>query len=138
MSPGLFRLLADLVLYLHAGFVLFVVFGLVLVLWGGVKGWTWVRNRRFRVLHLVAIGIVVLQAWLGLLCPLTRLEMKLRALAGDATYPGSFVAHWVEQLLYYDLPAWVFATAYTLFGAAVVTSWLLVPPGRRSDGKSPD
>ena len=111
-----YRVLADLVLLLHAAFVFFVIAGLALVLLGGVRGWRWVRNPWFRLAHLLAIGVVVAQAWLGVLCPLTTLEMSLRAHAGAAVYPGSFIAHWLESLLYYRAPAWVFTLCYTVFG----------------------
>ena len=123
-----YRVLADLVLLLHTSFVVFVIAGLALVLLGGVRGWPWVRNPWFRWAHLLAIGIVVLQAWLGVLCPLTTLEMSLRARAGDAVYPGSFIAHWLETLLYYKAPAWVFIVCYTVFGFLVVASWYAVRP----------
>jgi hypothetical protein len=120
--------LADAVLLLHFAFVLFVVVGLVLIVTGGLRGWRWVRDRRFRWAHLAAIGVVVAQAWLGVLCPLTTLESALRERAGAATYSGSFVAHWAGELLYFDAPPWVFTAAYTAFGAAVALSWLLVRP----------
>lgn len=126
----LYRVAADAVLILHALFVVFVILGLVLVLIGGWRNWSWVRNFVFRVVHLLAIGIVVVISWLGALCPLTRWEMELRARAGDATYPGAFVAHWVEWLLYYRAPDWVFAILYTAFGALVVASWFRVRPRR--------
>ena len=129
----LYRVLADLILFLHSSFVVFVIIGLVLVLIGGVRGWRWVRNPWFRWAHLLAIGIVVAQAWLGVLCPLTTLEMALRERGGDATYPGSFIAHWLETLLYYQAPAWVFTLCYTVFGFLVLVSWYAVRP--RSFGK---
>ncbi len=115
-------------LLLHTLFVVFVVAGLALVLAGGALSWRWVRNRLFRVLHLFAIGIVVAQAWAGVICPLTTLEMSLRNRAGDAVYEGSFISHWLESILYYQAPAWVFVVAYTLFGLAVILSWFLVRP----------
>jgi hypothetical protein len=104
---------------------------LVAVLVGRIAGWPWVRNWWFRILHLAAIGVVVLQAWLGRICPLTILEMWLREQAGDATYAGSFVSHWLESILYYRAPAWVFIAAYTAFAALVVLAWLWVRPNRR-------
>lgn len=124
----LYRVAADLVLYLHVGFVIFVVAGLLLIVVGRFAGWRWVRNGWFRLAHLAAIGIVVLQAWLGMLCPLTILEMWLRERAGDAVYPGSFIAHWVEQILYYDAPAWAFMLSYTAFGLLVLASWIWIRP----------
>lgn len=124
----LYLLAADLVLYLHISFVVFVVVALLLIFAGKLLGWRWVRNGWFRLLHLVAIAIVVLQAWLGVICPLTTLEMWLRAKAGDAVYPGSFIAHWAEQILYYDAPAWVFTLCYTGFGLLVAASWVWIRP----------
>jgi Protein of Unknown function (DUF2784) len=121
---------ADLVLLIHVLFVAFVVVGLLLILIGGPFAWSWVRNPWFRLAHLAAIGIVVLQSWLGVICPLTIWEMALREKAGDAVYSGSFVAHWLETLLYYEAPAWVFVVAYTAFGALVVLSWFRVRPRR--------
>ena len=127
-SSSAYLLAADAVLLVHALFVAFVVFGLVLILAGGVLRWGWVRNPWFRVAHLSAIGVVVVQSWLSVICPLTNLEMAFRSRAGDAVYPGSFIGYWLETLLYYDAPAWVFVVCYTAFGALVVTSWFWVRP----------
>ncbi len=115
---------------MHALFVLFVVGGLAAVYTGRLLGWCWIRNRAFRIVHLAAIGIVVGQSWLGVICPLTRFEMALREAAGDATYSGAFVAHWVERLLYFDAPWWVFVAGYSVFGVAVAAAWFIVPPHR--------
>ena len=128
MSSTTARLLADAVLALHVGFAAFVVVGLVAILVGGPLQWRSVRNPSFRALHLAAIGLVVAEAWAGVTCPLTSLEDSLRAAAGDATYSGSFVAHWLGRLLYWQATPWVFVTAYTIFGTAVAASWWLVRP----------
>lgn len=131
MSATASRILADAVLALHAAFVAFVILGLVAILVGGARGWGWVRDPRFRGVHLAAIGLVVAEAWAGVTCPLTSLEDSLREAAGEATYSGAFVAHWLGRLLYWQAPPWVFTLAYTLFGGAVVAGWWLVPPARR-------
>lgn len=119
---------ADLLLVLHVLFVLFVVLGLLLVFIGGAFGWSWVRNRCFRVVHLLAIGFVVVQSWLGELCPLTTWEMALRARAGEAAYGGSFMSHWLGELLYYEAPGWVFVVAYTAFGLLTIAAWVWIRP----------
>lgn len=124
-------LAADLILILHAAFVVFVVGGLLLVYCGGWRGWSWVRRRTFRLLHLAAVALVVVQSWLGLVCPLTTWEMALRQRAGQPLYDGSFIAHWLQRLLYYEAPGWVFILVYTVFGALVLASWFLVRPRRR-------
>lgn len=125
-------LLADLVLALHVLFVAFVVLGLALIVIGGVRGWGWVRQRRFRQVHLAAIGFVVIEAWLGRICPLTDLEAFLRDGAEAGRYESGFIAHWLSRLLYVDAPPWAFVLAYTAFGAAVVGAWFLLPPARSS------
>jgi hypothetical protein len=127
-SSTLYLIAADAILLLHALFVAFVVGGLILVFAGRAAGWCWVRNPRFRVTHLVAIAIVVIQSWLNVICPLTTFEMSLRSRAGDVTYTGSFIAHWLEAALYFQAPAWVFMVCYTAFGALAVASWLWVRP----------
>jgi hypothetical protein len=71
-----------------------------------------------------------------MICPLTILEMHLRRQAGEADYPGSFVAHWLDTVLYYDAPAWVFVVAYTAFGLLVAASWYWLRP-RQSSQSSP-
>ncbi|WP_041674922.1 DUF2784 domain-containing protein [Ramlibacter tataouinensis] len=128
-----YLLLADLVLALHVAVVLFVVGGLAAIVLGNLLGrWPVVNTLRFRVAHLAAIAIVVAEAWAGVVCPLTTLEMALRARAGAATYAGGFVQHWLQGLLYYELPAWAFTTAYTVFGLAVLAAWACWPPRRRA------
>lgn len=123
-------LLADLVVVGHLAIVLFIVGGLVAILVGARLGWRWVRNPWFRVAHLAGIGIVAAEAWLGVDCPLTVLEAQLRARAGEAPQAGSFIGRGVQWLLYYDAPAWVFTTAYSVFGALVAAAWWWVPPRR--------
>lgn len=120
--------LADAVLALHVAVVLFVVLGLVLVVLGNRLGWRWVNHLWFRLAHLTAIAVVVLQAWFGVICPLTTLEMWLRRQAGQTGYEGSFMEHWLQQLLYYDAPAWVFIALYSVFGLLVLASWWRYPP----------
>jgi polyferredoxin len=128
---NVYQILADAVLTIHLLVVAFVLFGLVLVLAGNGLGWRWVNNLWFRLAHLGAIAIVVAEAWLGIVCPLTTLEIWLRSKAGIDGYTGSFIEHWLQQILYYDAPAWVFIAAYTVFGLVVVATWWWFPPRSR-------
>lgn len=123
-----YGLLADAVLALHVGVVLFVVGGFVLILVGNLRGWRWVNALRFRVAHLAAIGIVVAEAWFGVVCPLTALEMWLRTQAHGATYAGGFIEHWLSRFLYHDAPSWVFTAVYSIFALAVAATWWRFPP----------
>lgn len=124
--------LADVILIGHFLFVVFVVFGLLAIYMGNCLKWKWVRNRIFRIIHLLAIGVVVVQSWLGVICPLTTWEMALREAALSETYSGSFIQHWLQSILYYRAPEWVFITLYSGFGGLVLASWFIVPP---QDGK---
>jgi len=127
-SPAIYSGLANAVLILHVAIVLFIIGGLVLTLAGAALKWSWVRNFYFRALHLVAIGYVAMEAWLGIVCPLTTLELWLRERAGQAVYDGDFIAFWLRKLLFFEAAPWVFVAAYSGFGLLVLLSWLLVPP----------
>lgn len=127
-EPLPYQLLADLVLSLHVAIVVFVVGGLVLIIVGNLRSWRWVNSISFRLAHVAAIAFVVAEAWLGIVCPLTTVEMWLRAKAHAITYTGSFIEHWLARILYYEAPAWVFTTVYTLFGLLVVVTWWYFPP----------
>jgi hypothetical protein len=127
-----YRDLADAVLALHVAVVIFVGGGLLLILVGNWRRWSWVNAWWFRLVHLAAIGVVVAEAWLGIVCPLTTLEMWLRARAAGTTYGGSFIEHWLQRVLYYDAPPWVFVLAYSLFGLSVLATWWFFPPRARN------
>jgi Protein of Unknown function (DUF2784) len=130
-DPVPYQLLADMVLSLHVAIVVFVVGGLVIIIVGNWRGWRWVNAPWFRLAHLAAIAVVVAQAWLGAVCPLTSVEMWLRARARATTYSGSFIEHWLTRILYYEAPSWVFTLVYTLFGLAVIAAWWRFPPQSR-------
>jgi hypothetical protein len=85
-----YRLLADAVLLLHLGFILFAVFGALLV----------ARRRRWLPLHLAAAGWGFLVEATGAFCPLTWAEIHFRQLAGQAGYEGGFIDHYLLPLIY--------------------------------------
>lgn len=125
------RILANLLLSLHAGFVLFVIAGLVLTWIGWARRWGWARNFWFRLAHLLSIGFVAIQALCGAMCPLTVWEDRLRGI--ERPMPG-FIERWLSRVLYYDLPGWVFIAAYVGFGVIVLATFIAFPPrwpGRR-------
>ncbi len=132
MSTTTFQTLADVVLFVHFTVVLFVIAGLVYIIIGNLRTWRMANAFWFRLAHLSAIAVVVMQAWLGEICPLTVLEMWLRKQAQETTYTGSFIEHWLQQLLYYEAPSWVFTLIYTLFGLVVLIAWWYFPPHRKS------
>lgn len=122
--------LADAVLVLHALYVVFVVGGLLLILAGWWRSWGWTRDFWFRMLHLTAIGFVMLEAWFGVPCPLTVLESRLRVFAGAEGYATSFIGYWLNRLIFYEAPAWAFTVVYSVFAVLVVAVFVLHPPRR--------
>lgn len=94
-SKTIYLAAADALLLTHILFVAFVTIGFLLIFVGRFFSWPWVRNSWFRIAHLTGIAIVVLQSWLGVICPLAIWEMGLRSKAGDVVYVGSFISHWL-------------------------------------------
>ncbi len=127
--PLVYRILADCVMVVHFAYVAFVVVGLVLILLGVLLSWRWVRGFTFRLLHLVAIGVVVAESLLGVVCPLTTWEKNLRTLAGQPTNQEGFLANWLHAVMFFQAEPWVFTTAYVVFGLLVLVTFALAPPG---------
>src|ERR1041385_96636 len=86
----IYRILAAVVVLLHASFVLFVVFGGFLVI-----RWRWISW-----LHVPAVTWGALIELLGWPCPLTPLENFFRDQAGASTYSAGFIDHYVVRALY--------------------------------------
>jgi hypothetical protein len=125
------RVFADLILVLHTAFIAFVLVGLVLTWVGIFRRWRWVRGFAFRAAHLAAIGYVVVQAYFGIVCPLTIWENQLRVRAGQTAYGDrGFIHHWLHDLIFFDAPSWVFTLCYTIFGLLVLGTLILAPPHR--------
>lgn len=127
-DPGVYAVLANVIVITHALFVLFVVGGQGIILYGWWQGWAWTRNLAFRLLHLAAMGVVVLETWLGIVCPLTALENYFRSLAGRVPEHADFVAYWLGRILFYAFPPWVFIALYTLFFALILITLVAYPP----------
>lgn len=85
-----YRILADGVVLLHFTFILFVLFGGLIVL-----KWRWVGW-----LHIPAFVWGVLIEFAGWWCPLTPLENWLRREGGAASYPTGFIEHYILPVIY--------------------------------------
>ncbi|MHB8899763.1 MAG: DUF2784 domain-containing protein [Thermoguttaceae bacterium] len=123
-----YRILADLIVVIHAAMAAFVVLGLVAVLIGRLARWRWIRNFWFRSVHLALIAVIVIFPVLGSLCPLTELENWFRQRGGEQVYPGSFIAHWVHELLFVEVSPHLIAVSYCAFGVAVLLAFFVIPP----------
>ncbi len=122
-------LLADIVLAVHLAYVLFAVGGEVLILGGAVFHRRWVRNRKFRFLHLAAVLFVAVEALAGAVCPLTEWEYRLRTTAGQrAEEDITFIGRLIRSIIFYDFPPLFFTLLYVGFGVLVLATLFLIPP----------
>jgi hypothetical protein len=124
---------ADAVLALHVLFIFFVVGGLVFVVVGNLRAWSWVNALWFRAAHLGAIGFVVVESWFGVPCPFTTLEAWLRPREEGPAYSQGFIAHWLQRLFAYETPPWVFSATDTGIGILTLLAWWYFPPHSRRE-----
>lgn len=128
--------LADAMVLLHVLYVAYVVLGQLAIIVAAGFRWEWGRNRWFRLTHLLAIGVVAVEAVMGWQCPLTRWEYQLRELAGQP-FDGSatFVGRMLHDLLFIDRyftdgkpPEAFFTTLYLATLFVVLQGLIMYPP----------
>jgi hypothetical protein len=120
--------LADVVVFVHIAYVSFIVLGQLVILLGIALRWRWVRNPTFRVAHLIAILIVAFEAIVGIRCPLTTMEDKLREWAGQTVDSGTFIGRLLDGILFHTWPSYVFTLCYVGFAVLVLLTLTLAPP----------
>jgi len=126
-------MLGEMVLTAHLLVIAFNIFGLLAIPLGAALGWGWVRIRWWRILHLASLAVVAAQAVIGRDCFLTLWQS---ALSGQAPQP--LITRFVNSLIYWPLPIWVFSAAYVAVFLYTAALWRWVPPRRRAlDGASP-
>ena len=121
-------LLANTILIFHLLFILFVVGGLPMIWVGAWLGVRFVRNIWFRITHLAAILFVIGESFLGISCPLTILEDRLRQLETNE----SFIKRWLHRIIFYDFPESILTMVYIIFALLVAATFILVPPNRHN------
>ncbi len=129
MTPSLASLLADLVLLAHLAVILFNVGGLIVIPLGGWLGWRFVRIFWWRALHVAVLAAVALQPLLGRACFLTLWQGSLMG-AGGIAAEGSALRRWIDGVIFWPLPIWVFALIYVAVFLYTLALWRLVPPRR--------
>lgn len=128
-----YGLAADAIVVFHFCYVSFAVGGELVTLLGWLLRWRWIRNLSFRIVHLTSVVVVAVEALIGVLCPLTEWEYRLRLLAGQTVEEEiPFMARLVRRIIFYDFPTWMFTLTYILFALLVAATFLLAPPRKKS------
>lgn len=115
---------ALLILALHLAIISFNVAGCVVIPIGAWRRWRWVRGFWWRLAHLLSLAVVALQALLGRACFLTLWQGDLTG----ASHVQPLVAGWIDRLIYWPLPLWVFAAVYVVVFVYVIALWFFVRP----------
>ncbi|WP_430423710.1 DUF2784 family protein [Phenylobacterium sp.] len=119
--------LGQLVLAVHIIVIAFNVAGLVVIPLGAARGWRFVRLRWLRLLHLGSLAVVAAQAALGRACFLTDWQA---ALTSEGAH-DPMIMRWINGVIYWPLPMWVFSGLYLAVFAYVVALWWWAPPEAR-------
>ena len=121
------RIGADILLGLHFLWVLFMLLGFPLA-------W-FLKSRRIRLWHALGLASYLLLAAVNWFCPLTLGEEVLRRQAEpDFTYHGSFLAGWMERLIYVETwgaPLWIFRLLAGIYLALIISSWWWWPKNKK-------
>jgi hypothetical protein len=126
----MYGVLADGVVLVHVLYVAFVIVGQLFIILAASRRWECGRNPWFRFSHLLAIGIVALEAMMKWRCPLTVWEEQLRALAGQSfNSSDTFMGRLLHNLLFIEnQPEIFFTTMYIAMFAVVLQGLLMYPP----------
>jgi hypothetical protein len=120
-------MLASIILAIHVAIILFNLFWLVAIPVGAWRRWAFVKQFWWRMAHLASMSIVAGQALAGRACFLTIWQDELSGSGLHGNAPP-LIMRWVNSVVFWPLPLWVFAAAYcALLGYVLALLWL-VPP----------
>ena len=125
-----YKITADIIVVLHFIWIIFMLLGFFLTIYGFFRkeffDW-WL----FRTLHLSGILFVGIITALRRFCPLTILENLSRArYSPDSTYPGSFIVHYIEKLVYPDVNQIMLRVCTVLVAAFILVAYIIRPPSK--------
>jgi hypothetical protein len=116
----LFLVAADAVVILHLLWIVFLILGAL-----PGRRWAWVKW-----MHIASLAFSVALQVFSWICPLTYLEIWLRTLGGAQPYEGTFIRHYVEQIVYAEIPR-----VALLIGTLVVvvfSAWMYFTPKHKN------
>ena len=120
-------LFSEIVLLFHFCIFLFMIFSFFLIPLGYYLKWEWVKNKYYRLIHLVLMGIIFIETILGFMCPLTILENFLR----NDIEINNKITQIIHQIMYWDLPTYQFIIMYSLSLLYLIFLWFFFKPNLR-------
>lgn len=124
----LYKILADIIVVMHFAWILFMLIGFIFT----IAGFFWKRffdRWLFRTVHLFGIIYVSTLALMGKYCPLTIWENTLRQeYDPNLTYPGSFMIHYAEKLVYPDINPLIIQIPTTFIAVFSILAFIIKPP----------
>ena len=128
--------LANIVLIVHFAWAVWMISGVVLALLGfrWPRLWEW---RKFRTTHLIGlIATATTPFWPGGTCPLTIWEWQLRGDGVVSTQPQSFVLHWLDKLLFWNVNPLILSLVSASGALAAIIIFIMRPPWKTYRSKS--
>jgi hypothetical protein len=125
-----YKVIADVIVVLHFIWIVFMLLGLFLTIYGFFNknffDW-WL----FRTLHLLGIIFVGILTLFRMFCPLTILENLSRVRYDPgSTYPGSFIIHYIENLVYPDVNQTLLRVLTVIVAIFILSVYTIRPPSK--------
>jgi hypothetical protein len=109
----MYRILADIAVFVHLFWILFLIFGVVIG----------IRSKVIKIIHISGLLFALILQVLNWYCPFTYLEVWLRAQHDPAsTYTGSFIIHYIEKIVYFPVSRTTLFFMTLLLGS--LNAWL--------------
>ena len=115
---------SEIVLLFHFCIFLFITLSFFLIPLGYYLKWEWVKNKYYRLIHLVLMVIIFIETILGFMCPLTILENFLR----NDIEINNKITQIIHQIMYWDLPTYQFIILYLLSLLYLIFLWFFFKP----------
>jgi len=124
-----YKIFVDGIIALHFLYVLFMLFGFFLTIYGVLFRSRFFDWWLFRTLHLLGILYVASLSILGKYCPLTLLENELRSRFDPSlAYSGSFIVHYLEKIIYPDVNSLVIQIPTIFIALFTIAVFIIKPP----------
>ena len=117
-------LFSEIVLLFHFCIFLFMIISFFLIPLVYYQKWKWVKNKYYRLIHLILMGIIFIETILGFMCPLTVLENFLR----NNIEINNKITQIIHQVMYWNLPTYQFTILYLLSLLYLIFLWFFFKP----------